>query len=254
MGVLSIKVCFNLDDRPKTCHAARPVARPALQPGESHDPPRRGGRGVLLDLDGTLADTLADLTASVNHALAPFGFVAYTPEQVRPMVGDGLTKLIERAAPGASLHDRARMIERYRAFHGDHLLDHTRLYPGWESTLHALAQRGVPVCVLSNKPDAYTKTIVQRLLPRWTFVAVWGQRDGLPLKPDPAAALALCERMDRAPENVLCVGDSGGDMQMARRAGLIPVGATWGYRGASELREAGAACLIDSPGQLLELL
>lgn len=230
------------------------MSQSTLQSTIASQGPPASRRGVILDLDGTLADTLTDLTAAVNHALAPFGHATYSAEQVRPMVGDGLTKLIERAAPSASLHDRARMVERYRAFHADHLLDHTRLYAGWEETLATLSQFGVPACVLSNKPDAFTRIIVSRLLPRWTFAAVWGQRDGLPLKPEPAAALALCERMERAPADVLCVGDSGSDMMMARRAGLVPIGATWGYRGAAELREAGAARLIDSPTELRDLL
>lgn len=211
-------------------------------------------RGVILDLDGTLADTLEDLAAAVNFAVGSAGFGPFEASQVRPMVGDGLAVLIARAAPSASDEDRAEMTRRFRAYYGEHFLDRTRLYPGWPDALDALTQRRIPLAVLSNKPDDFTRMIVDRLMSRWSLAAVLGQRPDLPLKPDPAAALELCSRLGLRPSEVLLVGDSPNDIETARRAGMRGVGVTWGFRSEKELRDAGAETLIHAPGELLSRL
>lgn len=209
---------------------------------------------LILDLDGTLADTLEDLTAAVNHAVQPFAAAALTQRQVRAMVGDGWSVLIERACGGAAPDVQARMLDRFREHYGAHFLDRTRIYDGWDETLDALARLGIPLAVLSNKVDEFTRAIVSRLLGRWTFAAVLGQRDDLPRKPDPAAVLLLCRELGRSPEDVLMVGDSGNDVGAAHRAGMKCAGVTWGFRDEAQLAAAGADFIIHHPRELLEII
>jgi phosphoglycolate phosphatase len=168
------------------------------------------------------------------------------------MVGDGLAKLVERAiGPGAdfpSLLAAAR--ERYAA----HCLDATRPYPGIPALLQALASRGMPMGVLSNKPHAMTLEVVARTFPEDTFVAVAGARESVPIKPDPAGALAMARHIGVPPEATLFVGDTPVDVATARAARMTSVGVGWGFRSAQQLREAGARHLIDAPERLMDLL
>ncbi|MCC7293007.1 MAG: HAD family hydrolase [Phycisphaerales bacterium] len=209
---------------------------------------------LIFDLDGTLADTLADLTASVNYAMQPFAVPALTASQIRAMVGDGWSILLERASGGVAPQVQARMLDRFREHYSAHYLDRTCIYNGWDETLDGLARRGIQLAVLSNKVDEFTRAIVSRLLGRWTFAAVLGQRDDLPRKPDPAAALLLCRELGRRPDEVLLVGDSGNDVEAAHRAGMKCVGVTWGFRDESHLAAAGADFLIHHPRELLDIL
>ncbi len=209
---------------------------------------------VILDLDGTLADTLEDLTAAVNHAMQPFAVPSLTTQQVRAMVGDGWSILIERASGGAAPQVQARMLDRFREHYSAHFLDCTRIYDGWAETLDGLARLGIQLAVLSNKVDEFTRAIVSRLLGRWTFAAVLGQRDDLPRKPDPAAVLLLCRELGRSPGEVLLVGDSGNDVEAAHRAGMKCVGVTWGFREEAQLAAAGADFVIHHPRELLDII
>jgi phosphoglycolate phosphatase len=133
-------------------------------------------------------------------------------------------------------------------------MDHTRLYDGVAEMLDRLAAVGLPMCVLSNKPQAYTLMTVEGLMSGWRFVQVLGESDHFPRKPDPAGALRLVERMGLRPEEVAMVGDSEVDVETAGNAGLCMIGVTWGFRDRVDLERAGAARIIDKPEQLPGLL
>jgi phosphoglycolate phosphatase len=207
-------------------------------------------RGIVFDLDGTLVDSLRDIAAAMELALADLGLPGRTLEEYERFIGDGARMLVRRAIGQAPCEDEA--LERFRARYGAALVVHTRAYPGIDPLLAALSRRGVPMCVLSNKPHAWTEEIVRRLFPEQRFVRVLGHRPELPHKPDPASALELARTMGLAPENVLFVGDTAVDVETARRAGMVSVAVLWGMRSAAEL--AGAAHRIAEPGELLALL
>jgi phosphoglycolate phosphatase len=221
----------------------RPRSRPAIQ-------------AVLFDLDGTLLDTLADIASCTNLVLAELGLPPHPPEAYKRFVGGGLTELLERAFParvlrGPGLQARAR---RFEELYERHSGDETRPYPGVARMLSAVARRGLPMAVASNKPQRFTEQCLSALLPRWRFAAVRGARPGIPLKPDPAGPLAAARAMGMGPGAVLYLGDAGVDMQAAVAAGMFPVGALWGFRDAEELKRCGARALVRRPGELLALL
>ena len=152
-----------------------------------------------------------------------------------------MRKLAERALPPGTEALRDAFLAAYEADYAEHLLDETRLFPPIPGVLDALAAAGVPVAVLSNKPDAATRRLVDSLCTRWQFQAVFGERPGIPRKPDPASALALADAFGTGPESVAFVGDTGVDMLTARAATMRPVGVLWGFRPQEVLRSGAEA-------------
>jgi len=209
----------------------------------------------LFDLDGTLLDTLADLADSTNRALRRFGFAVHPVEAYKTLVGDGAEMLVRRAA-GRDISDElaARLLAGMREQYARRWAEKTRPYEGVGEMLDALTRRGVPIAVLSNKPQEFTRLCVAELLPHWRFAAVRGADANTPIKPDPTAALEIAGQLGVDPGDFLYVGDTDTDMKTARAAGMFPVGVTWGFRSAEELKATGAAALIDRPDQLLDLL
>lgn len=211
------------------------------------------GRAVLFDLDGTLLDTLADIADSMNAALAALGQPAHPVEAYRFFVGDGVEALVRRSAPAHS-QDEAfvrRAVGLLRDEYGRRWDRKTRPYPGVPELLAALAGRGVPMAVLSNKPDDFTRMAVERFLPGTPFSAVRGMRPGGPKKPDPSAALDIARGIAVPPAEFVYVGDTDTDMRTARAAGMRPVGALWGFRPEEELRAHGAHGFVSEPRELL---
>lgn len=213
------------------------------------------GRAVIFDLDGTLADTLPDLTDAVNHGLAAFGAPPRPAADIRDWIGEGLPVLCRRAidAAGAKIavEEMAPLVSTYYA---KHRLDKSGPFPGIPELLDELTARSLLICVLSNKPHLHTAPMVNAMFDRWTFAAIEGYREESRKKPDPRTALEIVARLGLQPSQVMMVGDSFTDVATAVNAGLIPVGATWGYRSRDELIAAGAKHLINHPRDLLPLL
>ncbi len=211
---------------------------------------------VVFDLDGTLLDTLADLGESMNEALAELGCPAHTLDGYRTMIGDGVVELARRALPAERRDDETieACVASMRRIYAGRWDRKTRPYPGVPEMLGRIVDAGVPMAVLSNKPDEFTQAIVKRLLSRWKFAAVAGARDGVPRKPDPTVALEIAKRLSIDPARCLYLGDTGTDMLTARAAGMFAAGALWGFRNAEELRRCGAQVLIERPAQVLDWL
>lgn len=207
-------------------------------------------RAVLFDLDGTLTNTLQDIADAMNRSLRLHGLPEWPADAYRYLVGDGAKKLAERA-----VRDRQELVQsvqrEYQAHYEKHILVTTRPYEGVPELLHALQERGLKLAVFSNKPDANTKTVVAHFFPEIRWAVVRGQVEGVPVKPDPAGALAVAQALGVDPAEVLYLGDTSTDMCCAIRAGMHPVGALWGFRTAEELRESGAECLADCPANVL---
>ncbi len=212
-------------------------------------------RAVLFDLDGTLLDTLLDLALAVNEVLERAGHPTRPVDAYRHLVGDGIRELVRRALPaGARGPDEVETrLAEMRAAYGRRWRDHTRPYEGATSALAQLRGRGLRLAVLSNKPDDFTHLCVETFLPGTGFEAVVGARADRPLKPDPAAATEIARGLGVPPGRVLYVGDTSTDMRTAVSAGMVPVGALWGFRDAGELLASGARHLVDRPGALLDL-
>lgn len=213
-------------------------------------------RALIFDLDGTLLDTLADLADSGNAALAALGLAEHPEDAYRLFVGLGVEELVRRMLP-EDRRDPATMRQAGALLVAEYKRRwkvKTRPYPGIPELLEALRQRGLPVCVLSNKPQDYTDLTVNEFFPGWPFAQVRGARPEVPNKPHPAGALALAGELGLAPGAVVFVGDSATDMKTARGAGMLPVGVLWGFRDEAELRQNGARRLLARPADLLDLL
>lgn len=207
-------------------------------------------QAVLFDLDGTLTNTLEDIAFAMNRALRMHGLPEHPVDAYRYLVGNGAKVLAQRAV-GDRL-DLAEQVQRdYQAYYEKHNLIQTKPYEGIPELLAALQAKGLKLCVFSNKPHADTCRVVAHFFPAVDFTLVRGQKEGIPVKPDPAGALLMARELGIPPEDFLYVGDTDVDMLCARRAGMHPMGAAWGFRGEKELRDAGAEKVMNRPDELL---
>lgn len=213
-------------------------------------------QAIVFDLDGTLLDTLDDISDSANAVLADQGYPSHSADEYRFFIGGGVDVLFERALPeGERIAATVRAcVEHFREVYKSGWDVKTRIYDGASELLDELVERGMKLAVLSNKPHAFTEKCVAKYLSRWPISPVLGQRNGIPHKPDPTGALEISEQLGISPTEFLYLGDSATDMKTARAAGMFAIGALWGFRPEAELRDAGAEALIASPGELLELL
>lgn len=202
-------------------------------------------RLAILDLDGTLLDTLDDLAASVNAALAAVGRPARPRHEIERFVGEGARLLLERAvAPHAEL--AAPALTAWWSHYEDHCLDRTRPFPGFPELLTRSGRR---LAMHTNKPGRLARRILAGVGLLDRFAVVTGG-DEAPRKPDPAGTLAIMRRLGARPEDTVFIGDSPIDVRTARRAGVTLVGVTWGLRPREELRAAGAVHLVDRVAEL----
>jgi phosphoglycolate phosphatase len=213
-------------------------------------------KGIIFDLDGTLADTLADIANSMNRVLQEKGYPVHPAEDYKYLIGRGLENLVSSSLPKESRLPSiiaaclASLIEDYR----DNCLVNTHLYPGIESLLFRLQDMGLKLAVFSNKADDLTQFIVQSLMPGIRFLKIIGARPDYPKKPDPSGARLISNFLEISPEQMVYLGDSDVDMLTARGAGMLAVGVLWGFRTKEELLLNGADHLLSDPSELMALL
>ncbi|QSQ22322.1 HAD family hydrolase [Pyxidicoccus parkwayensis] len=210
-------------------------------------------RAVIFDLDGTLVDSVGDIADAMNHALAHHGLPTHPEAAYLRFVGDGVKELVRRAVPVGREDLHAPVLDTWRAYYDAHLVDRTRAYPGIIDMLKALAGTGMRMAVLSNKSDGFVKRLVETLLPGVLFSVVYGERPGVPRKPDPTGALAVAAELGVEPGACGFVGDTAVDMDTARAAGMYGVGVAWGFR-SHELEAHGARAVAASAEELLAVL
>lgn len=206
-------------------------------------------KAILFDLDGTLLDTLEDIADATNRALVDNGFPSHPLDAYRYFVGDGIVNLMTRALPEGARDEGtlAACLEALReAYHANWNVK-TKPYDGIPEMLDEVTGRGLKMAVLSNKPQEFTKLCVDEQLSQWRFDPVFGMRDGIPRKPDPAGAMEIVRLLGVEPAECLYLGDTAIDMKTAVAAGMFPVGACWGFRPAAELLKNGARVLVEDP-------
>ncbi len=221
---------------------------------------------LIFDLDGTLADSLGDLSAAMNAVLRARGLPPHPVEAYKAFVGEGAEVLVRRAFLGALGLDwqvefedglpasLAVLADDYRREY--QALEHasSAAYPGVAQMLDGVVARRRPMAVLSNKRDDFTRHLVAHAFARWPFVDVRGEREGVPRKPDPTAAFELALALNVLPARIGFVGDTPIDVATAKNAGMVPIGVLWGFRTREELTAAGARHLLEKPVELLALL
>lgn len=209
---------------------------------------------IIFDLDGTLLNTLGDLAAAGNRALAALGLPVHETEEYRLFVGNGIPKLIERICPPGSDEETLRSIHKaFSEYYELHKADLTKPYPGMTELLAELKSRGVTAVCNTNKDHKFSVELLTAFFGD-TLVEIVGAGLGFSTKPDPAAALYLAEKYAKNGARPLYVGDSNVDMQTARNAGFEACGALWGFRGRTELEAEKPAHLAANVEELRRII
>ncbi len=207
---------------------------------------------VIFDLDGTLLDTLDDLTDATNAALTKVGLKSRTRDEVRCFVGNGIAKLIERAVgeDGKALH--AEALAEFKRYYAAHCADKTAPYEGILSLLQTLQLQGVKTAVVSNKADFAVKSLAVTYFDGLLLAAVGENEEaGIRKKPAPDSLLAVMEQLSANPQTTVYVGDSEVDIQTAKNAGVECICVTWGFREKEFLMQEGGRLFVDTPVEIL---
>lgn len=213
-------------------------------------------RAMIFDLDGTLLDTLEDLANACNYALKVCGFKTHDTYEYISFVGNGRYKLIERIVPKEYKNNEDiinKVLELFDQYYGEHMIDMTKPYEGIYKMLEELNKKDIKLAVVSNKPHEFAKDVVKKYFED-TFEITYGQRLNHPIKPDPKTVFEVMELLKVDKSECIYVGDSDVDVHTAKNAGIKSVGVAWGFRGAGELREAGADYIIEKPIELVDLV
>jgi phosphoglycolate phosphatase len=211
---------------------------------------------VIFDLDGTLLNSIADLAVAVNQALEKCGFPTHEEDAYRFMVGDGVMKLFERALPEGEKSEEnvLRIREHFMPFYEVHNADLSRPYDGVLKLLAELKKRGLRMAVASNKYHTATLKLVAHYFHDTPFEIVLGNREGVPVKPNPQIVEEILEHTGVAKSEALYVGDTNVDMKTAINAEVECVGVAWGFRPKVELAAHNPLAIIDNPLELLEYI
>ena len=210
---------------------------------------------IVFDLDGTLLDTLDDLTDSVNAALEKYNLPKRTKNEVRAFVGNGIAKLVERAAGEENKLLWQDVLTEFKKHYAAHCADKTAPYEGILSLLRALKSRGVKTAVLSNKADFAVKSLAETYFEGLLQAAV-GENEGAGIrkKPAPDALFSVMEQLSAKKETTVYVGDSEVDIQTAKNAGVDCICVTWGFRERKFLETQGGRIFVDTPEDILNFL
>ncbi len=211
-------------------------------------------KAVLYDMDGTVLDTLADLTDAVNVSLRRFGLPEQPAMHVRDVLGNGARRLIMGCLPENTDERTAdAVLEFYKPYYDAHCREKTAPYPGITELMQRLRDAGVKQAVVSNKPDGAVKELAELFFGGLIESAV-GESETVRLKPCPDAVLAAAKLMGVSKDECVYVGDSEVDIETARRAGMDCISVAWGFRDGDMLRAEGASCIVRSAEELFDAL
>ena len=209
---------------------------------------------AVFDLDGTLADTLADLAGAVNYGLRKMDCPEHTLDEYRFMVGNGAKKLCWRALPEDRKEEAPELHRYFSKYYPEHLLDRTKVYNGMHEVLRKLSAEGVRLAVATNKPEDAARELVAELLPDIDFVRVLGGTSKRPIKPDTQVIAEIFAALPDEPGEAYMIGDSNVDMLTGQNAGIRTIGCAWGFRGREELEAAGADFIAEKPEDILRFI
>lgn len=197
-------------------------------------------KAAIFDLDGTLIESLSGIAASLNETRKTRGLSEYPESVVRSFIGDGQWVLLRRAYEDTfSDGDISEIEKEFSTYYKDYWRSRTIVFDGIREMLQKLSGKGVKLGVLSNKKHPFTVEITEELFGRELLPLIYGQRDGIPKKPEAAALLSVCEEIGLAREEVVYIGDSTVDLEVAKNAGTQCVGVTWGYHDPERLTPYG---------------
>jgi len=213
-------------------------------------------KGIVFDLDGTLADSVIDIAESMNLVLKEQNIPVHEIAAYKQFAGNGLKKLVKRALPEDLREGECytKNLNRMLEIYGENCINKTKLFPGVADLLDQLKDKNIKIAVFSNKDDNLTQKVVKVLLSNWDVAFVSGISSTVDRKPNPQGALLAADKMGLSPNEMMFVGDSGVDMETAKNAGMTGVGVLWGFRSAEELKANGAKAIISEATDLINYL
>lgn len=213
-------------------------------------------KGVIFDLDGTLVNSLEDISNAINVVLKQHGFPTHSVAVCQSFIGHGLRELVVKSLPKEYQNEEwvNRCLDEMMIEYRDNCTVHTKMFDGISDLLDSLTARGIKMAVFSNKADELTKKVVNAVMPKWNFEVVAGLKVEALKKPNPTVALEISEKTAIAVEDFIFVGDTDVDIFTAKSAGMLPVGVVWGYRSKEELTASGAKFILEKPLDLISIL
>lgn len=206
----------------------------------------------LYDLDGTLLDTLADLTDAVNAVFGSMGFPAVTKDEARAALGNGARRLIAKLMPEGSNNPRyEETVSTFRAYYREHCTVLTKPYPGIEKMLARLSKRGALQGIVSNKPSPAAIECCELYFPGYLAI---GEKAPLRIKPAPDMIHEAVKQLGSSLERCVYIGDSEVDIETGKNADIPVITVSWGFRSREELIRAGASIIADSADELEKIL
>jgi phosphoglycolate phosphatase len=201
---------------------------------------------VFFDLDGTVADTLQNITDALNHTMRHFGRREFAPETVKPHLGWGVDYLMRKLSPEIPEAELDAMLRHYRPYYAAHTTDKVVPYDGILPMMEELRRAGLRLAVISNKPDAAVQPLMERYFRGLLGYSI-GEQAGIARKPAPDMLALAAEALKVELSRCLYVGDTEVDIQTARNAGIDCLCVTWGFRSRQQLEAAGAKAITDRP-------
>lgn len=211
-------------------------------------------KAAIFDFDGTLSNTIYSIQHFANATLEKYGLKTADTEDFKKFVGDGAKTLIMRLLKNAGEHDSGELLEKvlkeYNESYDNNPLYLVRPYDGICEMLNVLADMNVKTAVISNKPHNTVCKIAAEIFGGFKFNAVYGQRDGIPVKPDPTGVNMLIEELGVTKDECIYVGDTSTDMQTGINAGIFKIGVLWGFRDADDLKDADI--IVENPSEIID--
>lgn len=212
-------------------------------------------KALIFDLDGTLIDSLEDIAICANMVLKQFGLPTHAIKDYKSFVGAGAQVLMKNCTPENSSKELVKKtIKEFKIIYDQNMKNNTFPYEGINELLELLTKDNYKIGVLSNKPHKFTLQYINKLFKNYNMIEVHGQKDEVPRKPNPIAAINIAKAFDIPCEDIYFVGDTNIDMQTAKNAGMIAVGVKWGFRTVKELEDNGADFIVNKPLDILKLL
>ena len=230
---------------------------------------------VIFDLDGTLLNTIEDITDAVNAAMLSLGLERVSVEQAKARVGNGFRVLLERCIPDELRTDEllAKAYDKFVESYEKCYANRTAAYEGIKELVRELSARHIKMAVNTNKRNDYANRLIEmhfedeqqtscstdgqsglKTAGHRVFVKVLGEGTGYPRKPDPAGALYLADLMGVSPERTVYIGDSQTDAATGKNAGMTFIGVCWGFRSRQVLEECGADYIVETPQEILNII
>lgn len=215
-------------------------------------------KAAIFDMDGTILNTLTDLTASLNHVMAEEGYRSdFSEDETAACFGSGALVAMERALEAQHIENAAQEAKRiqpiFGAYYGAHCAEFTAPYPGILEMLAQLKKEGIALAVISNKADQAVKDLCEELFPNM-FSVIGGIREGISPKPEPAMTEAAIRVLGAAKEETVYIGDSEIDIQTAKNAGIACIAVDWGFRKRALLETLSPAYLVSDPNEIVKLI